>query len=91
MIAYGIGIIAMFIRGYWQIESKIDHLSRAFDDMKDRNVAADEETEEVKKKQVGLEMTVAVMAEQIVGMSKSQERVEACVTEIARELRTRAK
>lgn len=78
-----IGAIAAFltlfgsiIGIYWQLRGQVRHIEEKVDNMAERNKRADEETEAVKQEQTAQRTTVAVMAEQIGGITRTLERID---------------
>lgn len=69
-------IFASIIGVYYRISARLDVFEDKFIKMEQRNTHADLETEAVKIEQAAQKTTVAVMAEQISGISKTLERID---------------
>jgi len=61
---------------YYRLNSQMSTIMRKFEVMEQRNIRADHETEAVKQEQAAQKTTVAVMAEQIGGISRTIERID---------------
>ncbi|WP_287994583.1 hypothetical protein [Acidiphilium sp.] len=69
-------IFASIIGVYYRISARLDVFELKFTKMEQRNTHADQETEAVKIEQAAQKTTVAVMAEQISGISRTLERID---------------
>lgn len=69
-------IFASIIGVYYRISARLDTFEAKFVKMEQRNAHADLETEAVKIEQAAQKTTVAVMAEQISGISRTLERID---------------
>jgi hypothetical protein len=69
-------IFASIIGVYYRISARLDSFEGRFMKMEERNTHADLETEAVKAEQAAQKTTVAVMAEQISGISRTLERID---------------
>lgn len=61
---------------YYRLSASLKSLQGKINDMEQRNIHADAETEAVKAEQAAQKTTVAVMAEQIVGITRTLERID---------------
>ncbi len=77
-------IFASIIGVYYRLSGQVSTLEKKFDSMAQRNVRADEETEAVKREQAAQKTTVAVMAEQISGITRTLERIDRNVEELVK-------
>lgn len=82
------GLIIGAIRAYFSLRTSINerfrHLEEMIDKMAQRNERADMETEKVKAEQAKQETTIAVMAEQMRGITVTLTRVDGNVSELIR-------
>lgn len=69
-------IFASVLGIYYRLSGQVKILEGKFDKMAQRNDRADLETEAVKAEQASQRTTVAVMAEQIGGISRTLERID---------------
>lgn len=69
-------IFASVIGVYYRLSGQVATIMRKFEAMELRNQRADTETEAVKKEQAEQKTTVAVMAEQIGGITRTLERID---------------
>jgi hypothetical protein len=75
-VAAFISIIATVVGIYFRLRGQLEGVQRQIDKMALRNERADHETEEVKREQAAQKTTVAVMSEQISGISRTLERID---------------
>lgn len=85
-IAAFLTIFASIIGVYYQLSSQVKHLEAKVDAMVVRNKDADAETEAVKVEQASQRVTVAVMAEQIHGVTKTLERIDSNLAELVKNM-----
>lgn len=78
-------IFASIIGIYYRLTAQVGVLEKKFDQMAQRNVHADQETEAVKREQAAQKTTVAVMAEQISAMGRTLERIDRNVDDLVKE------
>lgn len=71
-----VGTRSMIVRRFDQNDAEFRAVRDDINAMKTRNSNADRETEAVKLKQSGLELSVAVMAEQMSGFARTLERID---------------
>jgi len=69
-------IFASVIGVYYRLSGQVATIMKKFEAMELRNIRADHETEVVKQEQADQKTTVAVMAEQIGGISRTLERID---------------
>ena len=69
---------------YYRLNSQMSTIMRKFEVMEQRNIRADHETETVKAEQAAQKTTVAVMAEQIGGISRTIERIDRNVEDLVK-------
>jgi hypothetical protein len=69
-------IFGSIIGVYYRLAASLSALEEKFTKMEARNIHADAETEAVKVEQAAQKTTVAVMAEQINGITRTLERID---------------
>lgn len=79
-----IGAVKAYISLRNNITNRFAHLEEKFDALVTRNERADAETEKVKAEQAKQETTIAVMAEQMRGITVTLTRVDGNVSELIR-------
>jgi hypothetical protein len=69
-------LFASIIGVFWKLRGQVQHLEGKVDSMAERNKRADDEAEAIKNEQAAQKTTVAVMAEQIGGITRTLERID---------------
>jgi len=87
-IMAAIAFAAAAAGGYWRLALQLGHLERKMDAMSRRNEAADLESDAVKVEQAAQRMTVAVMAEQMRGVTNTLGRIDRNVEELIKKRTT---
>jgi hypothetical protein len=80
-----LSLFAGIIGIYYRLSGQMASLEEKVDSMATRNEHADRETEAVKREQAAQKTTVAVMAEQISGITRTLDRIDRNVGDLVKE------